>query len=86
MTETRNRLKVLLWAYAYEIKNEHMVSDAEFDRVCKEIDLTKTTDRPDMDEWFIQNFDPSTGIWVHSLPDAEKKKLAYKYESMMNDL
>ncbi len=63
-----------------------MVSDAEFDRVCKEIDLTKTTNRPDMDEWFIQNFDPSTGMWVGNLPEAEKKKLAYKYESMMNDL
>lgn len=48
--EKRNRIKVTLWSYAYEIKNVSLVSDAQFDATCKAIDLNNRTDRPDLDK------------------------------------
>ena len=33
-SETRARINVALYAYAYEIKDDPLVSDAEFDELC----------------------------------------------------
>lgn len=61
------RLKVLAAAYAYEIMNESYMSDAEFDATCKLIDLTVNVDS--FDHWWRNNFNPSTGSWIHKHPD-----------------
>jgi hypothetical protein len=75
--ETRLRVRLTAWAYAYEFENDSLVSDAEFDAACREVDLTVRTARPDLDEWWIDNFDPSTGQWIHSHPELDRARNLY---------
>lgn len=65
--QRRLRLKVLAAAYAYEIMHESYMTDAEFDATCKRIDVSVDVDS--YDQWWRDNFDPSTGMWVHRHPD-----------------
>lgn len=76
--EVRNRIQLSIAAYAYEIRNESIMDDAEFDRRCNEIDLTVKTDNKKMDRWWKKNFDPSTGQWIQKHP--EIKRIGYLYE------
>lgn len=67
--ETRRRIKLCVWAYAYEIDGESLVADHVFDREALAVDLRLATSRPEMDDWFRKNFDPSTGMWIRNHPD-----------------
>jgi hypothetical protein len=67
--EIRKRIRVSIFAYAYEVLNESLVSDAEFDALAKSINPTINTRRPDLDRWFRENFTPATGMWVRTHPD-----------------
>jgi len=75
--ERKKRMNVLLWAYAYEMRDDSLVDDFHFDRVCREIDLSIDTDRPDLDEWFRDNFDPCTGSWIYYYPHTAALELKY---------
>lgn len=75
--ETRKRILVALWAYAYEVANDPLVSDAEFDALAKEIDVSVGTARPALDAFFRNEFDPSTGQWVHRHPEIGKLAAMY---------
>ena len=75
--ETRKRVQVTLWAYAYEIQNNSLVSDEKFDETCRQIDLDAVTYRPDLDEWFKKNFVPDTGMWIYDHPELDKAKDLY---------
>lgn len=70
--ETRRRIRIAVWAYAYEILNAPVVCDAQFDIECQLVDLRVETDRLDLDYWFHANFDPCTGQWIHIHPDLNK--------------
>ena len=63
--EIRNRIRIALWAYAYEIKDDPLVTDQQFDDLALKIDLSATTGNDEMDEWFKENFNPYTGQWIH---------------------
>ena len=78
--ERRKRINVALWAYAYEIMDEPMVSDFTFDTLCHKIDLSIATNRPDLDEWFCRNFNPDTGQWIHKHP--ELKRIGELYDKL----
>lgn len=67
--ETRRRIRVSVAAYAYEILGESIMSDGEFDSLCKQVDLSISTRRPDLDKWFRANFQPHTGMWIHTHPE-----------------
>jgi hypothetical protein len=71
-TETKNRIKVAVAAYAYEVLNQPIIADGEFDALAKKIDLSVNTRRPDLDKWFRENFSPSTGMWVLNHPDRRR--------------
>lgn len=71
-TETKNRIKLAVAAYAYEVLNLPIMTDGEFDDLAKKIDLTINTRRPDLDKWFRENFSPSTGMWVLNHPDRRR--------------
>lgn len=75
--ERRNRICVLLWAYAYEIKAVSLVSDHEFDRVCLLIDPLVDTGHA-ADAWFLTEFHPCTGSWIHSFPFLDGIKKMYQ--------
>ena len=67
--ETRNRIKVSLAAYAYEVLGESIMTDAEYDKLAKSIKLDIDTRRPDLDKWFRRNYVPYTGSWIHGHPE-----------------
>lgn len=76
--ETRNRIHVAVAAYAYEVKSDPILTDAEFDQLAEIIDPSVDTGRPDVDEFFRQFFDPSTGMWVNQHPEPEGLERIYK--------
>lgn len=77
------RIRVAVAAYSYEYLAHSLISDAEFDALCQEIDVSIDTQRPDLDEWFRREFHPDTGQWVHAHP--EKAKLQFIAERMIID-
>jgi len=76
--ETRRRIKISVWAYAYEIMGVSIVSDAIFDMECLQVNLNIQTSNPIMDVWFLCNFTPDTGMWIHKHPELEKVKKLYE--------
>ena len=70
--ETRRRIRLALWAHAYEDRMHSIVSDAVFDRESYAVDLSIETDRLDLDYWFRAHFDPCTGSWIHKHPEYYK--------------
>lgn len=76
--ERQLRIKVAVAAYAYEIKDDPIISDTEYDRLALEIDVRKSTGNSHMDKWFLDNFDPSTGMWVRNHPNRKGLNRIYK--------
>lgn len=76
--QTAIRMRLAAAAYAYEIDDDPIITDAEFDHGCTLIDLRIDTTRPDLDNYFREHFDPSTGVWIHRHPELDKVA-AYLY-------
>ena len=90
--EIRRRIKVSVWAYAYEILNDPLVDDSTFDIEIKKIKpwwftSYNTKDNNEIDAWFLKNFIPYTGMWIWNHPN--KARLFEYYllwkENKMND-
>lgn len=75
--ETRRRIRLSIWAYAYESKNVSLVPDGLFDPESMMVDLTMMTDRPDLDAWFRKEFEPCTGMWIHKHPELDRIEELY---------
>jgi hypothetical protein len=75
--EVWRRIRLSVAAYAYEYLDESIMSDAEFDKMCLEVDLKIDTGNKKMDNFFKKHFDPSTGQWIRKHP--ELKKIADRY-------
>ena len=75
--EKRRRIRLALWAYAYEIRDHSLVSDQEFDTEARLVDLSVDTDRPDLDVWYRENFAPYTGSWIHKHPELSRIEKTY---------
>lgn len=75
--QTRLRIKLAIYAYAYEIENQSLISDEEYDKMSLEVDTSIKTSNRKMDNFFKKHFDPSTGVWVRKHP--EIRKLSYLY-------
>jgi hypothetical protein len=76
--EKRNRIRVSLFAYAYECENKSLVADEEFDLLCLKIKPKEKTDNKHIDVFFRHHFNPSTGLWIHRHPGFEGIKNLYK--------
>jgi hypothetical protein len=76
--ETRRRIRVAVAAWAYEIHDDPLMSDAEFDTLAREIDVDRSTANSDMDRWFATEFSPDTGQWVHRHPDKDGLERVYR--------
>lgn len=76
--EQHRRIKLSIWAYAYEFENVSLVSDAVFDVESYQVNLNIATNRPDLDYWFMGFFQPCTGMWIHKHPDLERIKEIYR--------
>jgi hypothetical protein len=67
--EIRNRIRLAVAAYAYEVENDPVMSDAEFDMLAKSINPRVLTGRALCDLFFLESFEPHTGSWIHDYPD-----------------
>ena len=78
--ERKRRIDVAAWAYAYEVENDSLVTDAVFDSECLKVNVTLSTGNKKLDTFFRKHFQPDTGLWVHKHPDKEglRRVIAYK--------
>lgn len=76
--EVWRRIKLSVAAYAYEYLDESIMSDSEFDMMCRQVNLKVDTGNKVCDKFFKKHFDPSTGQWIRKHP--EIKKIASLYE------
>lgn len=76
--EVRRRIMLSVAAYAYEIKNESIMSDAAFDEQCLLIDINEKTGNRKLDNFFKNHFDKSTGQWIHKHPELRKIQQIYE--------
>jgi len=67
--ETRRRIRVAVAALAYEQGEEPIMSDSDFDQLCREVNPQTDTGNEELDLFFRTEFQPHTGQWVHSHPD-----------------
>lgn len=66
--ERRNRIRIAVFAYAYEVMNVSLVSDAEYDRLARSINTSVPTGNVLMDHFFKTHYSQDTGLWVHRHP------------------
>lgn len=78
--ETRARILVSLWAFAYEVKQDPLVDDATFDALAAKIDPSVSTARSELDEFFRTEFSPYTGQWIWKHPETDKLAAMYAME------
>lgn len=76
--ERWRRIRAALCAYAYEYEADSLISDAEFDRLCAEIDVSVSTGHRELDIWFKREFDKCTGQWIHRHPHKARIKQLYE--------
>lgn len=67
--ERRNRIRLAVWAYAYEAHDDPIATDAEFDGLAATIRPEMSTGNPKLDRFFATEFSPITGMWVRAHPD-----------------
>jgi hypothetical protein len=72
------RIKLALAAYAYEFENRSIMSDGEFDLLSLDVDVTVFTGHALLDAFFLTEFQPCTGMWIHKHPELDKLKNLYK--------
>jgi len=70
--EIRRRIKVSVWAYAYEFLDKSLVSDEKFDEECYRINPDLVTGNELLDTWFKTEFAPYTGSWIRNHPELDK--------------
>lgn len=76
--ERRRRIRLSLAAYSYEMLDNPIMSDGEFDDECKLVDKTMSTGNRLLDDFFLHEFEPDTGQWIHKHPELDKLKALYK--------
>ena len=80
--ERRNRIRLSVFAYAYEYESESLVSDAEYDKLSYLIDPNMDTGNKTLDRFFMREFAPHTGQWIHKHPEIDKiKALCFQYRN-----
>lgn len=81
--ETRRRIRIAVAAYAYEVLQDPIMSDGEYDSLAAEIDPYEDTGNAVLDLFFLTDFSRETGSWVHKHPDIPG--LARIYEGYYKD-
>lgn len=76
--EIRRRTQIAVWAYAYEIHDDPIVSDTLFDITARQIDTHIITGDDVYDRFFREEFLPNTGMWIHTFPNHDKLELYYQ--------
>ena len=70
--ERRNRIRVAIYAYAYELRDESLISDQEYDTLARSIQPNMRTGNDAIDKFFSQHYSADTGLWIHQHPQLER--------------
>lgn len=76
-TERRKRIRAALAAYAYEVKADPIMADAEYDTLCLSINLEIETGNDELDFFFETEFEPGTGLWIYNYSEFDKLEKLY---------
>lgn len=76
--ERRNRIRLSVAAFAYEVMDTSIMSDAAYDKLARSIRPAMPTGNNVLDVFFRFVFTPDSGMWIHHHP--ELPKLAKLYE------
>lgn len=76
--ERRLRIRLCIYAYAYEIKSTSLVADCIFDSLAKQSKPNMKTGNNTLDTWWKDCFTPYTGQWIHSHPELDKIAALYE--------
>ena len=76
--EIRNRIRLSLASYAYEFHDDSLMTDAEFDKLSREINPNEKTGNELIDRFFREEFVPDSGMWIRRHPELDKLKLIYE--------
>ena len=71
--ETKNRIRLSVYAYAYEFMNDSLVDDGKFDKLSQQIKPTATTGNKRMDEFFSKEFIADSGMWIRKHPELRER-------------
>lgn len=77
--ETRNRIRLAVATYAYEVMDRPIMTDMSWDRLAQAINPKMGTCHPLLDEFFVAKFSPMTGMWIHDHPELDKVKALFDY-------
>ena len=75
--EIRNRIRLSVAAYAYEYKDDPIMSDDDFDKLAKKINPEEKTGNRKLDNFFRKHFSADTGMWIHRHPERNKLEQIY---------
>ena len=76
--ERRNRIRLSVFAYAYEFENHSVITDAEYDALSRRINPSVLTGHAKCDKFFKTQFEPDTGMWIHKHPDLHGIRWLYE--------
>ena len=76
--EIRNRIRLSLASYAYEYHDDSLMTDAEFDKLSREINPNEKTGNELIDRFFREEFMVDSGMWIRRHPELDKLKLIYE--------
>lgn len=71
-TERRRRIRLSVFAYAYEFDNTSLISDEEYDKLSRMIDPSIKTGHDVLDKFFETEFEPDTGMWIRKHPELKR--------------
>lgn len=77
MNQKQIRIKVLLGAYAYQMLDKPIMSDAEWDDLASQVVINESTSNSSLDKWFKQHFQPYTAQWIYTYPELDKLQKLY---------
>ena len=83
--EIRNRIRLSIAAYAYEYKDDPIMSDNEFDSLAKKINVNEKTGNRKLDNFFKKHFETDTGMWIRKHPELNKIDFIYQKYRKNND-
>lgn len=72
------RIRLSIASFAYEKRNDSIMTDHEFDALSLEVNPKITTGNRRMDRFFKTKFDPSTGSWIWTHPEITKIEALYE--------
>lgn len=76
-TERRKRIRLSVFAYAYEFDNNSLISDEEYDKLSREINPQIKTGHAKLDKFFENQFEPDTGMWIRKHPELNRVRALY---------